>query len=225
MADRGRTRLTRPLAGLSLAGLAIITAIVSYQHGLQVVRAAGNGGIVAYLVPLVADLMIFASSLALLEAAQTGQPRPPLAVVSLGFGISATIAMNVAAGYAHGAAGALVSALAPVALVLSYETLMGMLRRGHHEPAEPAEQSEVAAFSHLQPPPATVAQTLVEAVRAAHADGLSKRALAEQFEISRYRVDAILNQNGDDRPTAAEDEPVPSVPVSVNGLAAATEAP
>ena len=57
------------------------------------------------------------------------QREPALAIVSLVFGIGATLAMNVAAGWHHGSAGALVAALSPVALVLSLETLMGLVRR------------------------------------------------------------------------------------------------
>lgn len=122
----GRIRL---IAGLALFALAAITAIVSYLHALAVVRSVGNTGAVAYLVPFVADLMIVSASMALLEAARNSAAKPALAIVSLVFGIGATLAMNVAAGWHHGSAGALVAALPPVALVLSLETLIGLVRR------------------------------------------------------------------------------------------------
>ncbi len=73
--------------------------------------------------------MIVSASMALLEAARNSAAKPALAIVSLVFGIGATLAMNVAAGWHHGSAGALVAALPPVALVLRLETLMGLVRR------------------------------------------------------------------------------------------------
>lgn len=76
----GRLRL---VAGLALFALAAITAIVSSLHALAVVRAVGNTGAVAYLIPLVALLMIVSASMALLEAApqQRGQASPGTEIV------------------------------------------------------------------------------------------------------------------------------------------------
>ena len=132
--DDGRLRL---IAGVALFALAAITAIVSYLHALAVVRSVGNTGAVAYLIPFVADLMIVSASMALLEAARNSAAKPALAIVSLVFGIGATLAMNVAAGWHHGSAGALVAALPPLALILSLETLMGLVRRSRERSARP----------------------------------------------------------------------------------------
>ncbi|MFI0484910.1 DUF2637 domain-containing protein [Actinomadura sp. 9N215] len=203
-------RGARLMGGFTLGALAAITAVISYQHGLEVVRATGTRGFVAYLVPVVADLMIFASSLALLDAAQRGQPRPPLAVVSLAFGICSTVAMNVASGWHHGYGGALVSALAPVALVLSYETLMGMVRRGHQivedRPAEATGEQPLAC-------PHGVAEGVEDAALVAflHArDCLgaepSRRQVADAFGINRNRLGALVRDH--DEPPADEVEPV-----------------
>jgi hypothetical protein len=208
---RSAARSTRILGGLSLAALALITAIISYQHGLEVVHRTGTRGFVAYLVPLVADLMIFASSLALLEAAQQQAPRPGLAVWSLGFGIVATVAMNVASGWHHGYGGALVSALAPVALVLSYETLMGMVRRGRQcaETEQPAAiDGDVAVCPH------GVAETREDAAVAAFlhardclAEPMSFRRVADAFGIHRDKVAAMVKAVDEPEP-----EPVPAEP-------------
>lgn len=216
---------TRTLGGLSLGALAAITAVISYQHGLAVVRSTGTGGWVAFLVPLVADLMIFASSLALLEAAQRNQPRPRLAVASLAFGIVATVAMNVAAGWRHGPGGALVSAMAPVALVLSYETLMGMVRRGRAlADAEPDEAivEQPAACPH------GVAESAEDAAlgRYLHArDCLetpqSFRQVAEAFGINRNRLSDLVREH--DEPEQAEAESGGIEP-SLNGQDAAVVA-
>jgi hypothetical protein len=114
----------RFLAGLSLAALAAITGIVSYLHALTVVYITGSAGLVAYLIPFVADLMIVTASLAILDAIRHHAPKPPLAMVSLVAGIGSTLAMNIVAGLHISAGGALVAALPPVAFVLSLETLM-----------------------------------------------------------------------------------------------------
>jgi len=118
----------RFLAGLSLAALAAITGIVSYLHALTVVYLTGSAGLVAYLIPFVADLMIVTASLAILDAIRHHAPKPPLAMVSLVAGIGSTLAMNIVAGLHISAGGALVAALPPVAFVLSLETLMGIVR-------------------------------------------------------------------------------------------------
>ncbi len=58
------------------------------------------------------------------------RPRPDwLPRASIGLGIAATCAMNVAAGSRGGAGGALLGVLFPVGLVLSLETLIWLVRR------------------------------------------------------------------------------------------------
>jgi hypothetical protein len=158
------------LGGLMLFGLAAITGVISYQHGLEVTRAAGAVGIVVYLVPLVADLLIAASSLSILDAARHGGGRPVFAWISLVVGVVVTVVMNVAAAWHHGTGPRLLNAVAPVALILSYETLMSMIRRARdralakvepnqpeavlnqcpHLPAKTAEDAPVVAFLHAR---------------------------------------------------------------------------
>ncbi len=149
-----------------LAGLAAIAFVVSYLHGLEVVQAAGSTGPVAYMVPLVADLLIIGSSRALLDAANKDERRPWLAALSLVASIAVTVAMNVAAGVRHGLGGALVSVLAPLAFVAAYEILLGRIRRarkralgqavgGHAEPcthtiAESPDEGAVQWFLHAR---------------------------------------------------------------------------
>ena len=189
----GRIRL---IAGMALFALAAITAIVSYLHALAVVRAVGNTGAVAYLIPFVADLMIVSASMALLEAARNSAAKPALAIVSLVFGISATLAMNVAAGWHHGSAGALVAALPPVALVLSLETLMGLVRRSRDRSGPPDHSQARLSTGHC---PHQVAMTADDAVISAYLHGRdcdgstpSQRQLAAQFGVSRARVATLV---------------------------------
>jgi hypothetical protein len=197
----GRIRL---IAGLALFALAAITAIVSYLHALAVVRSVGNTGAVAYLIPFVADLMIVSASMALLEAARNSAIKPALAIVSLVFGIGATLAMNVAAGWHHGSAGALVAALPPVALVLSLETLIGLVRRSRERGVSP-DHGQAETWPGQCPH--QVAMAADDAVVSAYLHGRdcngeapSQRQLAAQFGISRARAAALvgpLNGIGD----------------------------
>ena len=125
---RTRTRLL--LAGLTSAALAAITGVISYNHGLDVVRLVGNTGTVAYLVPLVPDLMIVTSSLTLIEASALRVARPAMAIVALLAGIGWTVAVNVAAGWRGGPGGALIAAGVPLAFVVTLESLLWLVRRG-----------------------------------------------------------------------------------------------
>lgn len=109
--------------------LAGVAAVVSYRHAFEVVIANGESGFTAVLVPLTIDGLIFASSMVLLDAARRRLPAPKLAYFTLGLGILATLAANVMHGWAHGPVGAIVAAWPAVALVLSYELLMGLVRR------------------------------------------------------------------------------------------------
>jgi hypothetical protein len=194
-------RVIRLTAGLGLAALAVITAIVSYLHGLAVVRSTGSTGAVAYLIPFVADLMIITASMALLEAARSGGIKPKLAIVSLMVGIGSTVAMNVVAGLGHGTGGALVASLPPVALVLSLETLMGLVRRARagSQPGHPR-----AAASQCQHGAASTADAAAVAAFLHGRDCLgsqpSQRQLSAAFGISRPKVAELVGSlNGQHR--------------------------
>lgn len=208
------------LGGLMLAGLAVITGVISYQHGLEVARTAGAVGIVAYLIPLVADLLIAASSLSILDANRHGNDWPLFAWLSLGVGIVVTVVMNVAAAWSQGNGPRLLNAVAPVALILSYETLMAMIRRhrkrahgggepGHseapadqcpHIPAETPEQAAVIAFLHAR-----------------DCDGSrpTLRKHAEDWGIHRNRLSELVKKV--DEPH--EDKPAPEPSLNGSGPA------
>jgi hypothetical protein len=120
--------------------LAGVAAVVSYRHAYEVVIANGESGFTAVLVPLTIDGLIFASSMVLLDAARRRLPAPKLAYLTLALGILATLAANVMHGWAHGPVGAIVAAWPALALVLSYELLMGLIRRATTTPqVQPAD--------------------------------------------------------------------------------------
>ena len=197
----------RFLAGLSLAALAAITGIVSYLHALTVVHLTGSAGLVAYLIPFVADLMIVTASLAILDAIRHHAPKPPLAMVSLVTGIGSTLAMNIVAGLHTSAGGALVAALPPVAFVLSLETLMGIVRlaragdgashltatsgRCPHQVAMSAEDAIVAAYLHA---------------RDCLGEPVSQRQLSATFGVPRPKVAMLVGTLNATRPNGAEED-------------------
>jgi hypothetical protein len=122
-------------------GVATVAAVASYEHAYDLVRAHGEAGWTARLVPLTVDGLIYASSMVMLDSARRKIPVPALSRWLLGLGIAATLAANVAHGLGHGLIGAAVAAWPAVALVGSYELLM-MIIRGAQVSAEIPAVSE-----------------------------------------------------------------------------------
>lgn len=113
-----------------VVGLAGVAAYVSYSHALEVVRAHGEDGTTATLMPLTIDGLVYVSSMVLLDSARRNRRAPGLARWTLGLGIAATVAANVLHGIAHGPVGAVIAAWPAVTLVLVYELLMMLIRGG-----------------------------------------------------------------------------------------------
>ncbi len=112
----------------AVIGVAAIAAVVSYEHAGDLVRAHGETGWTARLIPLTVDGLIYASSMVMLDSARRGIRVPALARWLLGLGIIATLAANIAHGLGHGLVGAAVGAWPAIALVGSYELLMMVIR-------------------------------------------------------------------------------------------------
>jgi hypothetical protein len=119
----------------AVVAVAAVAAVASYEHAYDLVRAHGEAGWTARLIPLTVDGLIYASSMVMLDSARRKVPVPALAQWLLGLGIAATLAANVAHGLGHGVIGAAVAAWPAVALVGSYELLM-MIIRSAQVPAE-----------------------------------------------------------------------------------------
>jgi hypothetical protein len=196
----------RWIGGVALAGLALITGIISYLHALTVAEWTGSRGLVAHLIPLVADLMIVTASMALLGRERSRRGVPWLPAVSLTVGIGATLAMNVCAGLHDGAGGALVASLAPVALVLSLETLMWLIQST--SPAAP-----LAELDDGEQCPHGVALTADEAIvnawlhtRDCLAERPVQRQFADRFDVPRTKVAALVGSLNGTHPPQTEIE-------------------
>jgi len=112
----------------AVIGVAVVAAVVSYEHVYALVRAHGETGWTAHLIPLTVGGLIWASSMVMLDSARRKAPVPALARWLLGLGIAATLAANVAHGVGHGLVGAVVGPWPALALVGSYELLMMITR-------------------------------------------------------------------------------------------------
>lgn len=209
-------RRIRRSSVITILLVAFVGTAISSWHAFELVRAAGEPFLVALGYPLLIDGVIFMASMNILQAARRGRltagGRPVLAWVALIFGALVTLAVNVAHGWSGGLLSQLVSAIPPLAVIVSYELLMKQIRLAA---AEASITTDVAADNAPQPPreevaeppatPAPPARTLAEAILAARAQGGSIRGIAKAFETTRSRVEAIIRQaEGDDEEAAEE---------------------
>src|SRR6266699_2512875 len=130
-------RLIRLTTALAVACVAAVAAVISYRHAYELVRSHGESGPTARLVPFTVDGLIWAASMLILDANRRSRPVPLLARWCLGAGIVATIGANLAHGLGDGPIGALVSAWPALALVVSFELLMMLIRAERGTVREP----------------------------------------------------------------------------------------
>jgi hypothetical protein len=191
-------RLIRITTALAVTAVAVVAAVISYQHAYELVRSHGESGVTARLVPFTVDGLIWAASMVVLDASRRGQPVPRLAAWSLGAGICATVGANLAHGVGHGPIGALVSAWPALALIGSFELLMMLIRTGRSTrtgDAEPELPSQPApSLEQEAPRELPVAPALEQTVRGRYEAGHSQRAIARELNIDRRRVKRILDQ-------------------------------
>ena len=191
-------RLIRITTALAVTAVAVVAAVISYQHAYELVRSHGESGMTARLLPFTVDGLIWAASMVVLDASRRGQPVPRLAAWSLGTGIVATIGANLAHGAGHGPVGALVSAWPALALVGSFELLMMLIRTrrrtGADDVGSQPRYQPAPPLAHEAPLELPVAPTLEQTIRERQETGLSQRAIARELNIDRRKVKRILNQ-------------------------------
>jgi hypothetical protein len=94
----GSDKAIRWSTAAAVIGVAVVAAVVSYEHAYALVHAHGETGWTAHLIPLTVDGLIWASSMVMLDSVRRGVPVPSLARWLLGLGIAATLAANVTHG-------------------------------------------------------------------------------------------------------------------------------
>ena len=166
----------------AVIGVAAVAAVASYEHAYALVRAHGEAGWTARLVPLTVDGLICASSMVMLDSARRKVPVPALARWLLGLGIAATLAANVAHGLGHGAVGAAVAAWPTVALVGSYELPMMIIRS-----AQVLEDAPIMLRVHdVDPLQVQAAQVFADSLSADRVP--SVRAIRAQLHVGQSRA-------------------------------------
>jgi hypothetical protein len=88
-------RLIRITTALAVVAVAVVAAIISYQHAYELVRSHGEAGMTARPLPFTVNGLIWAASMVVLDASRWNQPVQRLAAWSLGAGIVATVGANL----------------------------------------------------------------------------------------------------------------------------------
>lgn len=181
---------TQPIKLLSwiAAALVLILALLAFILSYSSLRhlAASNGipGWLPYIWPMLLDFAMVVFSLAILRANLRGERAGYPWVLTISFAALATIAnvLDVATlGIPPIAIAASVKALAPIALVLAFELLMGMVR------AELKRAAIVASITDLNQQQAE-AETLKAELSETIAD-LTAKAEGVKAELSELRAE------------------------------------
>jgi hypothetical protein len=151
----GTDKVIRDSTIAAVVIVAAVAASFSYLHALEVIGQHSRPSRLNLAAPLCIDGLIFAGSMVLLNDARRGLDAHWLAYGALGLGIAATLTINVVSGLAYGIVGAVVAAWPAVALVLSYELLMIIVRRSAR-PEDPAETAAPVADRAVPEPPASL---------------------------------------------------------------------
>lgn len=123
----------RGVTTLAVVLVALVAAVVSYEHMRALAVLAGEGWR-SWLLPVSVDGLVVAGSMTMLVRRRAGQPAGPLTWAALVLGLGASLAANVVAADPGVIDPALlrrlVAAWPPLALLLAYELLMQQLARG-----------------------------------------------------------------------------------------------
>jgi hypothetical protein len=200
----GQNRRDPWIAGLTMAALAAVCAVISYNDGLLLIRLAGAVGRVAYLYPLLPDGLIVISTAAMYEAARAGIRRPRWAIAGIVLGAGLTVAMNAAAGAVQSWLFALADLFVPVVFFVALEILIWLIRRGRGGGSQAVTPATPGHCPHQ------VALTREDAVRVAYGhardcldEPVSIRQLAATFRMTRDRVAELARPVPSEPPRAA----------------------
>jgi hypothetical protein len=187
----GADRTIRWSTAVAVVGVAVVAAVVSYEHAYALVHAHGEAGWTARLIPLTVDGLIWASSMVMLDSARRDVKVPALAR----WLIAATLAANVAHGLGHGPIGSAVAAWPAVALVGSYELLMMIIRGVQPEPSEvPAVASASGVVPRIDPLCGRAAAEFADEVAARRTPSI--RAIRARLHVGQPRAQQVQTHLG-----------------------------
>lgn len=196
----------RLVTTLAVLAVAVVAAVVSYEHMRALAEAAGEGWR-SWLIPVSVDGLMVAASMTALTRRRAGQPVGALAWCALLLGIAASVTANVAAAEPT-VIGRAVASWPPLALGLSFELLLQQGRR--QEPASsgvvaPAIEVALAPESPPEPAPKPVPKprlngdldaAVAEWADTFKAEGgrVTRRAVQDQFHVGSERASALARR-------------------------------
>jgi Protein of unknown function (DUF2637) len=167
-------RLIRITTALAVVAVAVVAAVISYQHAFELVRSRGESGVTARLLPFTVDGLIWAASMVVLDASRRGQPVPRLAR-----GAWAPGSWPRSAPTWH----------------MAWDLLIRAGRNVQSDHAGPELRYQAAPpLAQDAPLELPVAPALEQTVRERHQAGHSQRAIARELNLDRRRVKRILDQ-------------------------------
>ncbi len=185
----GADKTIRWSTAAAVIGVAVVAAVVSYEHAYELVDGHGETGWTAHLIPLTVDGLIWASSMVMLDSARRGAQVPMLARWLLGLGIAATLAANVAHGLGHGSIGAAVAAWPAVALVGSYELLMMIIRETPQTTGDVSPETERVSAGMPDALQARAAEEFAHDVTAGHVPSI--RTIRARLHVGQPRAQLV----------------------------------
>jgi hypothetical protein len=201
------------VAGGIFAPVVIIALVVvasSYYHEYELAWHNGQPGWVAKALPFTVDGLVLAAGIAILWALANGIRRPWRPLAALAVGALATLSANLFSALSYWWLRPAVSVWAGVAALLVGDIGMWWISE-RRKLADPDSVPAAPACS-CPPPPVTLAEALPRA-RAELRDRGEKNGepeLADRFEVTRYKVRAVLSATVPQTPAAAAGGPSPS---------------
>ena len=129
------SRAVRVTTVTAVVVVAVVAAVVSYSHMTELAHRAGEQWR-SWLIPISVDGLIVAASMVLLTRHRAGQPGGPLAWGSLGVGVLASLAANMADARPE-VTSVLVAGWAPVAFAAAFHLLLQQRRAENATPTIP----------------------------------------------------------------------------------------
>lgn len=185
-------RWVRRVAVASVLLVALVAAVISYAHIYELAERHGEEWRSA-LLPLSVDGMLVAATLAIVDRRRRREPAGWVPWLGLTLGIAASLAGNVAAARPD-LVSQIVAAWPPLALAVSIETMVVVLRRPAAQVApEQAEDDEDDPKPGLTLVGEDPVAELIE-------QGASQRQLAEVLGVTRHQVRQMLAARNEAKP-------------------------
>lgn len=176
--------------------VAVVAAMVSYDHMRTLGERAGEGW-KAWLIPLAIDGMVVAASTVLLVRRRAARPGGVLAWLALLGGVLASLAANAAAAQPT-LVGRAIALVPPLALAVSFELVRSLVITGVPAGDRPAPDSAPVTWAEAgedhQPAPATLEERAAALVAEGQRTGqpVGRGRLARELGISEHQARQLL---------------------------------